>query len=277
LGRGTLARGLLIEHIEYKEDHVDFTTLVGIIACFGLIILAVLTREGATIFVNMPSMMIVMGGTLGAVLVTYPADVLFSIFGIVRKAFLSKSPDNAKIIMLFEKLARKARREGLLSLQSAENDLEDEFFKKGLLLVVDGREADTVEAILTAEVGATAERHQLGAEVFEKLGLYAPAFGMLGTVIGLIQMLQTMDDPSSIGPAMAVALVTTFYGALFANVVFIPVSGKLRVRSREEVFRKEMLTQGFLSLLAGDDPHVMSEKLRSMVAPATRRESQKGE
>ena len=109
------------------------------------------------------------------------------------------------------------------------------------------------------------------------MGAYAPAFGMLGTVIGLIQMLQTMDDPSSIGPAMAVALVTTFYGALFANVIFIPVSGKLRIRSREEVFRKEMLTRGFLSLLAGDDPHVMSEKLRSMVAPATRRETQREE
>jgi len=254
---------------------VDFTTLVGIIACFALIIIAVVTREGAAIFVSVPSMMIVLGGTIGAVLVTYPANVVFRIIGVVRKAFLSKTPDNAQIIMLFEQLARKARREGLLSLQSAENDLEDDFFKKGLALVVDGREAETVEVILTAEVGATVERHQLGAEVFEKLGLYAPAFGMLGTIIGLIQMLQSMDDPSTIGPAMAVALVTTFYGALVANVLFIPVSGKLKVRSKEEVFRKEMLTQGFLSLLAGDDPHVMTEKLRSMVAPATRRETEK--
>jgi len=254
---------------------VDFTTLVGIIACFALIIIAITTKEGAVTFVSVPSLMIVLGGTVGAVLVTYPAGAVFSIFGVVRKAFLSKSPDNAQIIMLFEQLARKARREGLLSLQSAENDLEDEFFRKGLALVVDGREAETVENILAADLGGTVVRHALGAEIFEKLGLYAPAFGMLGTIIGLIQMLQSMEDPATIGPAMAVALVTTFYGALMANVLFIPVAGKLKVRSKEEVFRKEMLTEGFLSLLAGDDPHVMGEKLRSMVAPATRRETQK--
>ncbi len=256
---------------------MDFTTLVGIVACFGLILIAIMTREGAQIFISVQSVMIVLGGTMGATLITYPANVVFRIFGVVRKAFLSKSPDNAQIITLFEQLARKARREGLLSLQSAENDLEDDFFKKGLGLVVDGREVETVEAILAGEIQATGERHQLGAEVFDKLGIYAPAFGMLGTVIGLIQMLQSMDDPSTIGPAMAVALVTTFYGSLVANVVFIPVSGKLRVRSKEEVFRKEMFLLGFLSLLAGDDPHVMTEKLRSMVAPATRAETEKGE
>ena len=254
---------------------MDFTTLVGIVAAFGMIVIAIVTREGAQIFVSVPSLMIVLGGTIGAVLVTYPANVLFRILSIVREAFLSKSPDNAKIILLFEQLARKARREGLLALQSAENDLEDEFFRKGLALVVDGREPETVEAILTVEIQATAERHQLGAEVFDKLGLYAPAFGMLGTIIGLIQMLQSMDDPSTIGPAMAIALITTFYGALIANIVFIPVGGKLKIRSKEEVFRKEMLTQGLLSLLAGDDPHVMTEKLRSMVAPATRRETER--
>jgi len=255
---------------------VDFTTLVGIAACFALVVLAIMTREGAAIFVNVPSAMIVLGGTVGAVLITYPANVVFKVFSVLRKAFLGKSPHNTQIITLFEGLARKARREGLLSLQSAEEELEDEFFRKGLALVVDGREADVVQSILITEIDATTERHQLGSEIFDKLGLYAPAFGMLGTIIGLIQMLQTMDDPSTIGPAMAVALITTFYGALLANVVFIPLSGKLRVRSKEEVFRKELLIKGFLSLLAGDDPHVMREKLSSSLRPADRPEQEQG-
>ncbi len=255
---------------------MDFTTLVGIAACFGLVVLAIVTKEGGVIFINVPSAMIVLGGTVGAVLVTYPAAVVFKVFSVVRKAFLGRSPDNSHIIVLFEQLARKARREGLLSLQSAEEELEDDFFRKGLALVVDGREADVIQAILTTETDATTERHQLGAEIFEKLGMYAPAFGMLGTIIGLIQMLQTMDDPSTIGPSMAVALVTTFYGALVANVVFIPISGKLKVRSKEEVFRKEMLIQGFLALLAGDDPHVMREKLSSVLRPNDRPEQEQG-
>ena len=255
---------------------MDFTTLVGIAACFGLVVVAIVTREGGAIFINVPSAMIVLGGTVGAVLVTYPAGVVFKVFAVVRKAFLGKTPDNSHVILLFEQLARKARREGLLSLQSAEEELEDDFFRKGLALVVDGREADVIQAILTTEIDATTERHQLGAEIFEKLGMYAPAFGMLGTIIGLIQMLQTMDDPSTIGPAMAVALVTTFYGALVANVVFIPISGKLKVRSKEEVFRKEMLIQGFLALLAGDDPHVMREKLASVLRPNDRPEQEQG-
>lgn len=255
---------------------MDFTTLVGIAACFGLVLLAIISREGAAIFVSVPSLMIVLGGTIGAVLITYPAGVVFKVFSVVRKAFLGRTPDNSQVIVLFEQLARKARREGLLSLQSAEEELEDEFFRKGLALVVDGREADVVQSILITEIDATTERHQLGAEIFDKLGLYSPAFGMLGTIIGLIQMLQCMDTPSTIGPAMAVALVTTFYGSLVANVVFIPLSGKLRVRSKEEVFRKEMLIQGFLSLLAGDDPHVMREKLASGLRPADRPEQEQG-
>ncbi len=249
---------------------MDFTTLVGIAACFALVFLAIITRDGAQIFISVPSLMIVLGGTIGAVLVTYPAGVVLKVFAVVRKAFMGRTPDNAQIIVLFEQLARKARREGLLSLESAQEELKDDFFRKGLTLVVDGREADIVQTILAAEIDATAERHQLGAEVFEKLGLYSPAFGMLGTIIGLIQMLQSLDDPSTIGPAMAIALVTTFYGALMANVVFIPVAGKLKVRSKEEAFRKEMLIQGFIALLAGDDPHVMRDKLSSLLQPSER-------
>ena len=269
----TLARRLLCfvaEQTAERRGPLDLTTLIGIIACFALLVLAIITRDGAQVFISVPSLMIVLGGTIGAVLITYPANIVFKVFAVVRNAFLGRTPDNTQIITLFGQLARKARREGLLSLQAAETDLEDDFYRKGLALVVDGREADIVQSILTAEIDATIDRHQVGAEVFEKLGMYSPAFGMLGTIIGLIQMLQSMDDPSTIGPAMAIALVTTFYGSLLANVVFIPLAGKLKMRSKEEVFRKEMLIEGFLGLLSGDDPHVMSEKLASLLRPADR-------
>ncbi len=254
---------------------MDLTTLIGIIACAVLIVVAIMTKEGAVMFVNVPAMMIVIGGTVGAVLVTYPARNLFSVAKVIKKAFLGQSPDNTQIIGLFETLARKSRREGLLALQAHEEDVADEFYRKGLRLVVDGRETETVQAILAGEIYATSTRHRVGAEIVEKMGVYAPAFGMLGTVIGLIQMLQTMEDPSTIGPSMAVALVTTFYGSLLANVVFLPVAGKLRIRSQEETFYKEMMLEGFLGLLAGDDPPVIKEKLASMLRPKERGGEQK--
>jgi len=249
---------------------VDFTTLIGIIACAVLITLTIASRDGAILFISIPSLLIVVGGTVGATLVTYPANLLLQVVKVASKAFLGKTPDVGQVITLFGTLSRKARREGLLSLQSHEEDLDDEFYRKGLRLVVDGREAETVHAILSTEVDSIIQRHATGAQIFERMGMYAPAFGMIGTVIGLIQMLQSMEDPSTIGPAMAVALITTLYGALLANVVFIPVAGKLRNRSREEVHHKEMLLEGFLSLLSGDDPHVIKEKLHSLVRPSER-------
>ncbi len=249
---------------------MDLTTLIGIVACAALIVLAILTREGASMFVNIPSIMIVFGGTMGATLITYPAGMVIGVVKVTSKAFFGKTPDNAEIVAIFAELARKARREGLLSLQSHEGDLKSEFFQKGLRLVVDGREADVVQGILEAEVAAMESRHKLGAQLIDKMGVYAPAFGMLGTIIGLIQMLQTMDDPSTIGPAMATALVTTFYGSLIANVVFIPLAGKLRIRASEEAFYMEILLAGFLGLLSGDDPHVLKARLQAMLRPQDR-------
>ena len=253
---------------------MDLTTLIGIVACAALIVLAIMTKEGAAMFINLPSIMIVFGGTVGATLVTYPAGMVFGVVKVTSKAFFGKTPDSAAVVGIFEELARKARREGLLSLQSHEGDLENGFFKKGLRLVVDGREADVVRGILEAEIDAMQARHKLGAGLIDKMGVYAPAFGMLGTIIGLIQMLQTMDDPSTIGPSMATALVTTFYGSLVANVVFIPLAGKLVIRASEESAYMEMLLSGFLGLLSGDDPHVLKERLKAMLSPQDRQDEE---
>ena len=255
---------------------MDLATLIGILASFGLVGMTILSGDGASTFLNVPSILVVFGGTIGATLVCFPLKTVLGTVGVLRKTFFFKGISNADIIKTLEELAKKARKEGLLSLQAAGDDIDDDFYKAGLQLVVDGQEADTIEAILATEIEYIGARHGVGSDLFKAMGTYAPAFGMIGTVIGLIQMLQSMSDPSSIGPAMAVALITTFYGALLANVVFIPLSGKLRVRSKEEVFRKELLIKGFLSLLAGDDPHVMREKLSSSLRPADRPEQEQG-
>jgi chemotaxis protein MotA len=215
-------------------------------------------------------MLVVFGGTIGATLVCFPMKTVLGVMGVMRKTFFFKGLSNGEIIKTLEELAKKARKEGLLSLQAAGADIDDDFYKAGLQLVVDGQEADTIEAILATEIEYIGARHNVGAELFKAMGTYAPAFGMIGTVIGLIQMLQSMSDPSSIGPAMAVALITTFYGALLANVVFLPLATKLQARSAEELEQKNLLMEGLLSIHAGDNPRILVQKLSAFVPPSAR-------
>ncbi len=249
---------------------MDLATLIGIIASLGLVGYAILSGEGAGTFLNVPSIVIVFGGTFGATLVCFPMKNVMGVMGIVKKAFLIKETSAGEIIGRMEEMAKKARKEGLLSLQTAANDIADEFYKTGIQLVVDGQEADTIESILNTEIDYIAARHMVGAEVLKAAGTYAPAFGMIGTIIGLIQMLQNMADPSSIGPAMAVALVTTFYGALLSNVVFLPLVTKLQRRSAMEVEQKSLIVEGLLSIHAGDNPRILVQKLNGFVAPSQR-------
>jgi chemotaxis protein MotA len=249
---------------------MDLATLIGILASFGLIGMMILGGDGAMTFMNVPSMMVVFGGTIGATLVCFPLKTVLGAVSVLRKTFFFKGLANSDIIKTLEELAKKARKEGLLSLQSADGEIADEFYKSGLQLVVDGQEADTIEAILATEIEYAAARHGVGAEMFKTMGTYAPAFGMIGTVIGLIQMLQSMSDPSSIGPAMAVALVTTFYGALLANVVFLPLASKLEQRSTQELEQKSLIMEGLLSIHAGDNPRILVQKLSAFVPPSAR-------
>ena len=189
---------------------------------------------------------------------------------VVKQAFFAVEIDRPKMIKTLEDLAKTARKEGLLALEGAKDAIDDDFYRNGLQLVVDGQEADTVEAILSNEIEYIQSRHAVGAEVMGSAGTYAPAFGMIGTVIGLIQMLQSMEDPSSIGPAMAVALITTFYGALLSNVIFLPLKAKLEHRSGTEVEVKTLLLEGLLSIHAGDNPRILVQKLSAFVAPSKR-------
>jgi chemotaxis protein MotA len=172
-------------------------------------------------------------------------------------------------------LGEKARREGILALEQEMGRQQDEFLKKAMQLAVDGNEPDVIEQVMSIEIENVEERHKTGQAMFEALATYAPAYGMLGTVIGLIQMLKSLDDPSTIGQGMALCLITTFYGSIVANVVGLPISSKLKRRSKEEVLVKNMVLFGVLSIHSGDNPRVTRDKLETFVPPKFRKGSQK--
>lgn len=249
---------------------MDLSTIIGIGAAFGLMLMAILQGGPLTIFINIPSIMIVFGGTFGNTLVHYPFGDVFDALNVAKKTFLHKEVSvNSLIIQLME-FANKARKEGILALQGAMEDVDDEFLKKAMQMAVDGQEPETLRSMLNTEIEYIQQRHEKGADIFTSIAAYAPAMGMVGTLIGLVQMLQTMDDPSSIGPAMAVALLTTFYGAVIANVICSPMAGKLRNRSAAEVLIKTLVIEGMQSILSGENPRIMEQKLHAFIAPRLR-------
>lgn len=221
-------------------------------------------------FINIPSAMIVGGGTIGATLINYPFGRVLGVMGVMKNAFFNKTLKTDSIIPMMVNYASRARKDGILALESVTSQVDDTFLKKGIQLAVDGFEPQSIRDILDREVEYLDERHQLGAEIFSTMGTFAPALGLIGTLVGLVQMLNNMEDPGSIGPSMAVALLTTFYGALLANLVFIPISGKLKTRSKEEMLVKELVREGILAIAAGDNPRVVEQKLHAFLAPKLR-------
>ena len=221
-------------------------------------------------FINPQALMITLGGTMAATLINYPIHQVLGMFKVVKKAFVPHGPTAADTIRTLVKFAQKARREGLLALEDDCNQLDEPFLMKGIQLVVDGTEASLVRSILETELSFLEERHRGGAGMFDSMGALSPAFGMIGTLIGLIQMLGNLENPESIGPGMAVALVTTLYGTLLANLFFLPIAGKLKVRSADEILLKEVMVEGILSIQAGDNPRIVEEKLKAFLAPKNR-------
>lgn len=252
---------------------MDIATLVGIISAFSLVITAITMGGSVALFVNIPSMMIVVGGTLGATMINYPLPDILKVFKVVKNAFFHEKYTAKDLITSFVALAGTARREGILALESGINEINDDFMKKGLQLSVDGLEPSSIREILNTEIDSIRDRHGLGSEIFTTLGTFAPALGMIGTLIGLVQMLQTMNDPSTIGPAMAVALLTTFYGALIANILCLPIAGKLKNRSNDEVMIKDLMTEGIVSIAKGDNPRILEQKLNAYLPPQLRETS----
>ncbi|HEB68233.1 MAG TPA: motility protein A [Desulfobulbus sp.] len=248
---------------------MDIATLIGLFASFGLMLMAILQGGSLSIFIDIPSVLIVFGGTAGVALVNFPLSDVLSAVNVAKKAFLFKETNTNLLEQLME-FANKARKEGILSLQSSIDTIDDEFLVKALQMAVDGQEPDDLKGMLNTEIDYIQERHSLGVSIFESLGAISPAMGMVGTLIGLVQMLQNMSDPSSIGPAMAVALLTTFYGAVLANIIFLPIAGKLKTRSKTELLQKTIIVEGMGSILSGENPRVMEQKLHAFIAPKLR-------
>jgi len=249
---------------------MDIATILGVISAFGLMCIAISMGGGIQLFINIPALMIVVGGTLGATMINYPVKDVLGVFKVVKKALFAKKISVTELIKRFVTFAKKSRKEGILTLEDDIKDENDEFLRKGVQLAIDGLEPQEIGEILETEIDFVRSRHQLGAEIFTSMGTYSPALGMIGTLIGLVQMLQTMDDASKIGPAMAVALLTTFYGSIMANIVCLPIAGKLRTRSKEEVLTKEMAIQGIASLSNGDNPRILEQKLQAFIPPNQR-------
>jgi len=252
---------------------MDLATILGIVSAFGLVFVAILMGGGIGTFVNIPSLMIVVGGTLGATMINFPLKDVLKAVSVAKNALFPGNLSSDEIVRQFVDFGGKARREGILALETDIGNIEDEFLSKGLQLSVDGLEPQAIETILETEVDFLRERHSLGSDIFSTMGTFAPALGMIGTLIGLVQMLQSMDDPNAIGPAMAVALLTTFYGSIMANLICMPIAGKLRNRSKEETLVKEMIVQGVISLTLGENPRILEQKMLAFIPPKERQSS----
>ncbi len=249
---------------------MDLATIIGTVLAFGLVLTAIFLGGGIGVFIDVPSLLIVVGGTIGAGLMNFPLKTMIGAAKVAKHALINKPEDPAARIKVMVDFSNKARREGALALEGELGQVEDKFMKDGVQLIVDGQEPSAIESIMETEIDFLRDRHGKGAEIFSTLAAFAPALGLIGTLIGLVQMLQNMDDPSKIGPSMAVALLTTFYGAVLANLIFTPISGKLKARSSEETLLRELTMAGVMSIAAGDNPRLVEQKLNAHLAPALR-------
>ncbi len=249
---------------------MDLATIIGIIAGVLLVVITIITGGDAGVFVHAPSLMVVLGGATAATLVNFQLKEILGVMNVVRKAFFSDNFNSRALIDQIVDLSKSARKEGLLSIDRIIGKIEDDYLRSGMEMVVDGTEPDLIRNVMETELSYLMERHKRGQQIFNALGTFAPAFGMIGTLIGLIAMLTKLDDPSQIGQGMAVALITTFYGAVSANLIFLPIAGKLKNRSDTEVVIKEMIIEGVLSIQFGEHPATIERKLMNYLAPSQR-------
>ena len=249
---------------------MDLATVIGIVLSSLLVAMAILLGGNPVMFVDIKSIMIVIGGTFGATFMRNPLSQVQGTVAVVTRAFMTKIPKPDALIVQILELSKTARKEGVLALEGVETGYD--FFSKALGLCVDGLKEDEIRAILETDMRATAQRHQRGQEILQGMGQAAPAFGMIGTLIGLVQMLAAMEDPSSIGPAMALALLTTLYGALIANVFCLPLADKLKVRAQEEQLSMQVCLGGVIGIAQGVNPGALDQQLQSFIAPKSRPE-----
>ena len=256
---------------------MDIATIVGLLLGFGLIFtsIAIGGGSGLSAFVDVPSIMITVGGSFAALLINYPLNVCLKTVSVLKKCFLTKLPDPQQVIAQFKELAVVVRKDGMLALEKELENINDEFMQRGLEIVISGAEESQIRQVLETELGAIEQRHITGKKIIESVGAAAPAFGMIGTLVGLVQMLQSLDDPSQIGGGMATALLTTLYGAIIANVACIPLAGKLETRSKDEISCRELMISGITSLAQGLAPRAVEDALVAYLSPKSRKQIQK--
>ena len=252
---------------------MKFSSVIGMILGVGALAVAI-TMEGAELdrFLSESAALIVFGGTLGATLTSFPLDQVMKLPKLIVKAITGggSSMPPARAVELFVHLAEKARREGLLSLEEEAGKIDDPFVRKGMLLVVDGIDPEVVKDVLEVDLAAMAERHHLGYGMLEAMGGYAPTMGIIGTVMGLVHVLSSLEDPSGLGGAIAVAFIATLYGVASANLLWLPLGGKLKAQSKEEIALREVAMEGILAVQAGDNPRIVREKLEAFLAVGER-------
>lgn len=252
---------------------MDIATILGMIFAFALVFVPIILKGDMDSFIDIASLSITIGGAISATMMSFSLGDIISSMKITKNAFFAKPQDPGRIIDSMVELGEKARREGILALEREMTKIEDDFLKKSIQLAVDGNEPEVIENVMTTEIDNLEERHKLGKSIFDTLANFGPAYGMIGTLVGLIQMLKALDDPANIGAGMAVALITTFYGSLLANAVATPIANKLGRRSKEEITNKNMILFGVLSIHSGDNPRVTRDKLETFIAPVLRKGS----
>lgn len=243
----------------------EFTTVIGIASGLSLVGYAIYSGGGVSTFINVSALMITLGGTIAATFISFSTAEIVNIIKVLLNVFRTQLRKPEEIVKAVTQLAMVSRRGGNLVLEKEEKKIGDSYLRKSISYIVDGVDEEIISDYMLAEIESTRLRHESGQRIFRTMGMFAPAFGLIGTIIGLVQMLNTLDDPSNIGPAMAVALITTFYGAMLSNLFFIPIAEKLKSRTDQEIFLMQIIYTGIISLRRFQAPRVIEKKLNSFV------------
>lgn len=250
---------------------MDIATVIGLLLAWSMMALAVIMGGGSFgAFWDTASVFMVFGGTAGAVLISLPLRTASKAPKVLMKSVFQNQPQPLQLIKTLVSLAETARRDGMLALEIRLMEIDNAFIKLGIQMAVDGNRAEVIEEVLRTEIDSMAARHQEGRAIVDRIGKYAPAFGMIGTLLGLIIMLGNMSDPSSIGSGMAVALITTLYGAALSNASFLPLAEKLAFLSKQEIVAREIIIRGVLAIQSGENPRVVEQKLNTFLPPSSR-------
>ncbi|TWT77226.1 Chemotaxis protein PomA [Posidoniimonas polymericola] len=250
---------------------MDIASSAGVVIAIVLILVSIVLGGGSFgAFIDPASVMVVIGGAIAATLISYPLKNFLSVFGVSMKVFLYKLHSTQDVITQLVSLAETARRDGLLALEGRVAEIEHPFIVLGIQMAVDGARPEVMEDIMRTEMDAVATRHRDGKGLLDCMGRFAPAFGMIGTLMGLIIMLGDMSDPSKIGAGMAVALLTTLYGAIASNVVFLPFAEKLGFTNKQELLTMEIIVRGIMAIQSGENPRIIEQKLNTFIPPKQR-------